>query len=189
MADLLWHLPIGIIDRRHMPKLADAVPGAVVTLALTVDAHLPGRTPRQPYKVRCSDETGFLHIVYFNARADFLQRTLPVGSRRIVSGRVELFKDERQITHPDHVVPLEELDKVSGIEPVYGLTAGLTPRMLAKPLAAALARAPDLAEWLDPALLARERWARLASEPDGRPRAVRPVRPGGHDLGAGTARL
>jgi ATP-dependent DNA helicase RecG len=158
VADLLWHLPIGIIDRRHMPKLADAQAGAVVTLALTVDAHLPGGAARRPYKVRCSDETGFLHLVYFNARADYLQRTLPVGARRIVSGRIELFNDERQITHPDHVVPLEEIDKVSGIEPVYGLTAGLTPRMLAKALALALERAPELPEWHDPALVARERW-------------------------------
>jgi ATP-dependent DNA helicase RecG len=158
VADLLWHLPIGLIDRRYMPKLADAQPGAVVTLALTVDAHLPAGTPRRPYKVRCSDETGFLHLVYFNARADYLQRTLPVGSRRIVSGRIDLFNDERQITHPDHVVPLEEIDKVSGIEPVYGLTAGLTPRMVAKAMSLALARAPELPEWHDPALVAREGW-------------------------------
>jgi len=159
VADLLWHLPTGIIDRRHMPKLADAVPGAVATLALRIDAHVPGRTPRHPYKVRCSDDTGFLHLVYFNARPDYLQRSLPVGARRIVSGRVELFNDERQITHPDHVVPPEELDKVSGIEPVYGLTAGLSPRLLAKAMASALARAPELPEWLDPSLVARERWA------------------------------
>jgi ATP-dependent DNA helicase RecG len=58
VADLLWHLPTGLIDRRHMPKLIDAPPGAVVTLALKVDAHVPSRTPRRPYRVRCSDETG-----------------------------------------------------------------------------------------------------------------------------------
>ncbi|HUA54986.1 MAG TPA: ATP-dependent DNA helicase RecG [Candidatus Sulfotelmatobacter sp.] len=159
VADLLWHLPTGIVDRRHMPKIADAPPGAIVTLALTVDAHLPARTARRPYKVRCSDDTGFLHLVFFNARADYLTKLLPVGARRIVSGRVELFNDERQMTHPDHVVPLEEVDKVTGIEPIYPLTAGLTPRMLGKAMQAALARAPELAEWHDPALVARERWA------------------------------
>jgi ATP-dependent DNA helicase RecG len=159
VADLLWHLPTGIIDRRHMPKIADAPPGAVVTLALTVEAHLPGRIARRPYKVRCADDTGFLHLVFFNPRADYLTRLLPVGARRIVSGRIELFNDERQMTHPDHVVPLEEADKVSGIEPVYALTQGLTPRMLAKAMEAALARAPELPEWHDRALVARERWA------------------------------
>jgi len=159
VADLLWHLPTGIIDRRHMPKIADAPPGAIVTLALTVDAHLPARIARRPYKIRCSDDTGFLHLVFFNARADYLTKLLPVGARRIVSGRVELFNDERQMTHPDHVVPLEEIDKVTGIEPIYPLTAGLTPRMLGKAMQAALARAPELAEWHDRALVARERWA------------------------------
>ncbi|MBI3514428.1 MAG: ATP-dependent DNA helicase RecG [Proteobacteria bacterium] len=159
VADLLWHLPTGIVDRSHMPTVRDAPPGAIVTLALTVDAHLPGRTPRRPYKVRCSDDTGFLHLVYFNAHPDYLQKLLPVGAQRIVSGRVELFGDERQMTHPDHVVPPEEADTISGIEPVYGLTTGLTLRMLGKAMQAALARAPELGEWHDASLVARERWA------------------------------
>jgi ATP-dependent DNA helicase RecG len=159
VADLLWHLPTGIIDRRHMPTIADAPPGAVVTLALTVDRHLPSGSSRRPYKIRCSDDTGFLHLVYFNARADYLTRLLPVGARRIVSGRVELFNDERQMTHPDHVVPIEEADTVRGIEPIYPLTQGITPRVLAKAMEAALARTPELPEWHDRALVARERWA------------------------------
>ncbi|MBV8165705.1 MAG: ATP-dependent DNA helicase RecG, partial [Alphaproteobacteria bacterium] len=159
VADLLWHLPTGLIDRRHMPKLADAPPGAVVTLALTVDKHLPGRGPRHPYKVRCSDDTGFLHLVFFHARPDYLAKQLPVGAQRIVSGRIELFNDEAQITHPDHVVPLEDADSVIGVEPTYPLTAGLTPRPLKRAIDGALARAPELPEWHDAALLKRERWA------------------------------
>jgi ATP-dependent DNA helicase RecG len=159
VADLLWHLPTGIVDRRHMPTIRDALAGTIVTLAVTVDKHLPGGTARRPYKIRCLDDTGFLHLVYFNARPDYLQKLAPAGAKRIVSGRVELFNDERQITHPDHVVPPEEADAIRIIEPVYGLTAGLTPRMLAKSMQAALARAPELGEWHDPALVARERWA------------------------------
>ena len=39
--DLLFHLPTGAIDRRARPKLRDVVPGEVVTVAVTVDAHRP----------------------------------------------------------------------------------------------------------------------------------------------------
>jgi ATP-dependent DNA helicase RecG len=38
------------------------------------------------------------------------------------------------------------------------LTAGIQPRVLAKAIQAALVRAPDLPEWIDPALIQRESW-------------------------------
>ena len=43
---------------------AHAPAGTVATLTVTVDAHLPPATPRQPYRVRCRDATGFLHLVF-----------------------------------------------------------------------------------------------------------------------------
>jgi ATP-dependent DNA helicase RecG len=44
------------------------------------------------------------------------------------------------------------------IEPVYPLTEGLSPKVLDKAVTAAVAKAPVLAEWLDPAYLARQGW-------------------------------
>ncbi len=158
VVDLLWHLPRGLIDRSFAPKVAEAPAGRMATLTLTVDAHLPSSSPRRPYRVRCSDETGFLHLVFFHARKDWLEKLLPVGSIRVVSGVVEHFNNEIQITHPDHVVPLEEKETVEGVEPVYGLTAGLAPKVVTKAVKAALDRAPELAEWQDPALKARHQW-------------------------------
>ena len=158
VADLLWLRPRDIIDRRSMPKVAEAPEGRVATLRVTVDKHLPSDNPRRPWRVRCSDETGFLHLVYFHARGDWIRKLLPEGSERIVSGKVEHFNNEIRIHHPDHVVPIEELDAVAGIEPVYPLTAGLTPRTLAKAVQAALARAPELPEWIEPSLFKREGW-------------------------------
>src|SRR6185312_9679860 len=75
----------------------------------------------------------------------------------VVSGRVEHFNNEIQITHPDHVLTVEEAAELR-VEPVYGLTAGVTPRVMRKAVAGALDRAPALPEWLDPALRQREGW-------------------------------
>jgi ATP-dependent DNA helicase RecG len=156
--DLLWHLPNGIIDRRFTPKVKAATPGVIATMRVIVDAHLKPHNRRQPYRVRCRDETGFLHLVYFHAKGDWLEKLLPVGATRWVSGRVEHFNNEVQITHPDHVLAPEEFERMKPIEPVYRLTAGLPLRTVQKALDAALARTPDLPEWLDPALLARQHW-------------------------------
>ncbi len=158
IVSLCWHLPTGLIDRRLAPKLADAPEGAIVTLTLIVDGHAPPANPRQPYKVRCRDETGFIHLVFFNARPDYLLKALPAGETRAVSGRVERYGAELQMTHPDYIVPLAELATLQKVEPVYRLTAGLTPKILGKAIREALARVPELPEWQDAAYLKRQGW-------------------------------
>jgi ATP-dependent DNA helicase RecG len=157
--DLLWHLPIGLVDRRYAPKLAEAEEGRIATLTVWVDGHEAPRTPRLPYRVRCRDETGFLTLVFFHAHPDYLLKTLPVGQQRVVSGRIERYRDTLQITHPDHIGTLDELAALKSVEPVYPLTTGLTLKMVGKAERAALALAPELPEWIDGAYVKRQGWA------------------------------
>ena len=77
----------------------------------------------------------------------------------MISGKVELYQGEVQMTHPDHVVPLDERESILRVEPVYGLTTGLTQRPLQKAIAAAVERAPELPEWQDAAYLKKQKWA------------------------------
>jgi len=158
VVDLLWHLPSAIVDRRYAPTVADARSGRVATLTVTVRGHHPPARARQPYKVQCDDGTASLVLVFFNARPDYLQRTLPVGEMRIVSGIVEHYGDEIQMTHPDHVVAEAERDSVLTVEPVYPLTAGVSARVPTRIATAAMERAPELEEWLDPAYQEKMRW-------------------------------
>ena len=158
IVDLCWHLPAGIIDRRFAPKIAEAPEGTIATLTIRVDAHAPARTRRLPHKVRCSDDTGFITLSFFNARPDYLKRQLPEGETRIVSGRVEHYGAERQMSHPDWIAKPEDEKNVIGVEATYPLTAGLTSKPLLKAIAAALKFAPDLPEWLDPATCAHHGW-------------------------------
>ena len=157
VVDLLWHLPSGIVDRRASPPINELQPDQIVTIAVRVEAHQPGRGPR-PYRVICADTTGRLTLTYFNVKGDYLARLLPVGAERVVSGRVEFYNRAPQIAHPDLVLRPDELDRLKPIEPVYPLTAGLAPRVVQRAVAAALDRAPDLPEWIDPALGERRLW-------------------------------
>ncbi len=160
LLDLCWHLPAGLIDRRYAPPIAEVPDGATVTLRVHVDSHKPPppRNRRVPYRVSCSDDSGKITLVFFHARPDYLNEILPVGEERIVSGRAEHYDDQLQMTHPDHVVPVEELEQLQRIEPVYPLTAGLTPKPLLKAIRGALAEAAELPEWLDPAYQKKQAW-------------------------------
>jgi ATP-dependent DNA helicase RecG len=164
VVDLLFHLPTGAIDRRARPKLRDVVPDTVVTVAVTVDRHRapPPRRSRAPYQIYTSDETGDLVLTYFNAHKDYLQKLLPVGERRYVSGTVALYDHMLQMVHPDRVVAEADLAKLPLVEPVYPLTEGISLNQVRRAMDAALARVPNLPEWQDPSWVARERFPPFA---------------------------
>ena len=159
VVDLCWHLPSGLIDRRYAPKLRDAEPGRIATLTLQVGHHQQPRSRRQPTRVSCHDETGSIELVFFHAKGDYLSKALPEGETRVVSGKLEVFNNALQMTHPDHIGPPEEQAAMLRVEPVYPLTAGLTLRTVGRAVAAALETVPALPDWLDPAQKSRSGWA------------------------------
>src|SRR6186997_1969738 len=140
--DLLWHLPVGVINRTITPRF-----GELATLEVTVTEHRSGggrRGGRAPYKVLVEDSAGAaLELVYFNADPGYLKRILPVGSRRPVSGKLESYDGWLQMPHPDHVMNIEgKRDAKAALplhEPIYPLTAELTNTTLRKAIGEALA--------------------------------------------------
>jgi ATP-dependent DNA helicase RecG len=164
LIDLLFHLPSGVIDRRARPELRDVVPGSVVTVAVTIDRHRPSppNRPRVPYQVYASDETGDLILTFFNARRDYLEKLLPVGELRYVSGATGLYDGMLQMVHPDRVVDEAGLANLPLVEPVYPLTEGLSLNQVRKAIDAALPRVPELPEWQDPAWVKQQRSPRFA---------------------------
>jgi ATP-dependent DNA helicase RecG len=162
--DLLFHLPSGTIDDRNRPTIARALPGERAVLEVHVDEHAaPHRSSRAPYRIACHDETGDLVLVFFNARAEYLQRTLPVGETRFVAGIPEQFGDSLQIVHPEIIGTAEDLAKRPAVLPVYPLAEGVRRATLVKAIDAALERLPTLPEWLPSDILAIEHWPDFAS--------------------------
>ena len=161
--DVLRHLPIGLIDRRQRPALDAVVDGSMATIEILVIKHdRPPRGTRRPYRVFCQNDTGELELVFFHAHNDYIAKQLPIGERRIVSGRVELFQGRVQMAHPDHIVVPEHSASMPLLEPVYPLTAGLTPKILRRTIADALKRIPDLPEWIPAPIMAEHNWPNFA---------------------------
>ena len=164
LVDLLLHPPASVIDRRARPKIRDAVPGTVVTLEVTVDRHRPAppRNPRAPHLVYASDDSGDVVLTYFRAQPGYVEKLLPVGSKRYVSGTLQMFDGIPQIVHPDRVVDEAGFAQLTGIDPVYPLTQGLAIGALRRAVAQALHRLPVLPEWISPEILRRCRFPALA---------------------------
>src|ERR1700744_1018506 len=74
LLDLIFDLPCGVIDRSYRPKLIAAEEGRIATVEVNVLDHMPPRERRLPYKVRCSDDTGLIDLVFFHAYPDTLKK-------------------------------------------------------------------------------------------------------------------
>ncbi len=155
--DMLFLAPAGVITRRRT-SAAEAIEGEVGVFDVVVDRMIPPGRPGTPLKVRASDDTGFVHLIWFGGSPQHIDRQLPRGERRLVSGKVERFNGEVQIVHPDWIVPLDKGEEIPAVEPVYPATAGVTSRIVRKLALGALAAAPELPEWQDAAWLAKQRW-------------------------------
>ena len=155
--DLVWHLPVSVIDRPIAPRITDARVGELATIEVTVTEHRPGGGGRRrggrssPYRVLVEDQAGAaLELVYFKGDPTYLKRLLPEGSRRLISGKLESYDGWLQMPHPDHVAKLDGAEAGAPPlplhEPVYPLTAGLTNTTLRKAIGEALPHLPSLPE-------------------------------------------
>ncbi len=156
--DLIFHAPHSIIDRREQPGIARAPQGAIVTITGRVDRHQPPPNARSnvPYRVYLHDETGELALVFFRGKAQWLEKQLPIDETVTVSGKVDWFNGRPSMVHPDYIMRESEAENLPLVEPVYPLTAGLTPKFLRKTIEAALPRIPQLPEWDDIALTQKQ---------------------------------
>ncbi len=158
--DLVWHMPTGVVDRRAEPSVAEAIPGTIVTLKVRVLKHKapPRGNAKVPYKIATEDDTGRLDLIFFRAEPSFIERQLPIGEIRYVSGRAEKYGDTLQMAHPDYIVDEDHRADLPLLEPVYPLTAGLSAKVILKSVRQAACLVPNFPEWQDPAWLKARRW-------------------------------
>ena len=156
--DLLFHLPTGIVHRQRIARLDDAAEGSIVSVEVTPTEYRQGG-PRSPFRVFATDSQGdVLTLTYFGGGGGYARKLLPLGEKRLVSGKLEQYGQERQIVHPDYVLSPDEGAKLPESEAVYPLSEGLTGRRLSHLVEQAMPRAPELQEWIEPSLLASREW-------------------------------
>jgi ATP-dependent DNA helicase RecG len=160
--DLIFSLPVSGIDRAVEVTVSDAALPGYVTVPVAVGRHHKPAQKGRPYRITVDDARTAFQLVFFHGRADYLERLLPTGQKRIISGKAELFDGMVQMPHPDFVVKEGQADEIPRFEPVYTLTAGVTAKVMSKAIAQSLTRLPDLPEWIDPAQRREKSWPDFA---------------------------
>ena len=147
--DLLWNLPYSYTDRSEISQLNKLEVGKINTVSVNVKKYNFPRIRNLPNRVNCVDEKGSLDIVFFNSREGYIRKVLPINSRVIVSGKISFFKNKYQITNPEYITSIENVDYVKKSIPKYSLTEGLTEKLYRKIIEQVLDNLPNIDEWYD----------------------------------------
>lgn len=156
--DLVSHLPHRWIDRSLKTDFASTLIGETQTVSGIVQDFSVAPRGSKLQRIRLADDTGFLTLVFFNSNAGYLKRQFVPGSEMVVSGVIEDFHGQRQMTHPDYAVPISKMNSIPKVEPVYPLQAGLTNRRLHGFIRQAISELPDPGEWIADDILQKENW-------------------------------
>jgi ATP-dependent DNA helicase RecG len=155
VVDVAFHLPTGFVDRVARTELMASDAGRMITITLTPREYRSS-AGRGPTRVQATDVHGnYVSLVFFGGSSGWAKKLLPIGEAKRVSGRLDQYGQELQIVHPELAEPDETLPER---EPIYPLSEGLSSRRLAALATQAIARAPDLPEWIEPGLKAKREW-------------------------------
>lgn len=136
--DLLNYFPRDYESFGPPVKLSDAPLNIPVTLELTVMSNFQWKKVRQLTigTGTAGDDTGKVTITYFNM--PYLKNVIKNGGVYLMRGKL---KKEQGVFHMDQpkIYTYEEYQKKTGsLQPCYGLTSGLTNRMVLKSMEQAL---------------------------------------------------
>lgn len=157
--DIAYHLPERFVTRRAVENVDEAGEGEQIVVKITVTEHRASGNQRAPYRVLAQDSIGnIVTLTYFGRASYTAKKQLPVGEARWVAGKLERYGDMLQIVHPDHVVENggETIQRLC--EPVYRLSEGLTQPKVVGLVEQALAKIPELPEWIEPGQANKSDW-------------------------------
>ena len=158
--DFLYCIPIGIKVRKIAEFISMDDINHNVIVKVTIIKHEFRRFGLPSY-IEASYGEGKLKIVFFNAKRDWLLSTFPINEDRLISGKLEKFKNELQIIHPDYVVKSNEVNSIPRVEALYSLTKGISQKLFFRSVKKTLSMLPNELnnrEWIESSRLTINGW-------------------------------
>ena len=145
--DLLFDLPYEVVDRSKITELENLEIGKITTIRVVVDKYNFPRIRNLPNKVICSNKDKKINIVFFNSREGYIRKVLPINHEVIISGKVNYYKNQYQITNPTYIQPKNNKEKITKIFPKYSLTEGLKEKIYRNLISKVLKQIENFNDW------------------------------------------
>ena len=146
--DIILDLPYSETDRSKLYKLNELEIGKILTVRVLVKKLNFPRIRSLPNKINCEDETGKIDIIYFNSREGYLRKIFPLNTWVIVSGKVNFYRNKYQITNPDYVTNVDDVNYVVKKIPKYNLTYGINEKKYRSINSQVINNLPIIDDWL-----------------------------------------
>ncbi|MGI9462265.1 MAG: ATP-dependent DNA helicase RecG [Alphaproteobacteria bacterium] len=160
--DLLMKLlPKKIIERHIIPNLSeikDHLLGQYVIVRGKIVSHLPPEHrfgKNRPYKIFLGDGGTTITLTFFIQQGGWLKKQYPEGADMVISGVLNRFQNEWQITHPDMAMPASQLHYIPLNESIYPKGQSLPQKVIQKSIKESLQLIPSLPEWLSPDIISQ----------------------------------
>ena len=155
--DIILNLPYSETNRSKLSKINELEIGKIQTIKVYVKKLNFPRIRNLPNKINCEDETGKIEIVYFNSREGYLRKIFPLNNWIIVSGKINFFKNNYQITNPDYVTSLDNQEYVLKNIPKYSLTSGINEKKYRFISEQVIKDLPIIDDWLEDSFLKKNK--------------------------------
>ncbi len=139
VGDLIRYYPRGYDIYEDPVPVSEAEEGRTQTIsgAIYGRVQVSGSTKMQVTTMYVKDLTGTMKVIWF--RMPFLRSTFAKGGAVTLRGRIVRKRDGLVMEHPEIFYPCDKYaDRLNTLQPLYGLTSGLTNNAVAKAVRQAL---------------------------------------------------
>ena len=146
--DLLHYYPRNYDEYETPVDIAELKEGTVqaVSAAVCSGVYVNSVKGRQIISVNIADQSGKFPVVWFNL--PYLRKTLRKGSWFVFRGRIVRKQGKLEMEHPEIFTPSAYEEILHHLQPVYGLTAGLSNKTVVKMITQLLESVPMQSEYL-----------------------------------------
>lgn len=146
--DLLHYYPRNYDEYETPVDIAELKEGTVqaVSAAVCSGVYVNSVKGRQIISVNIADQSGKFPVVWFNL--PYLKKTLRKGSWFVFRGRIVRKQGKLEMEHPEIFTPSAYEEILHHLQPVYGLTAGLSNKTVVKMITQLLESVPMQSEYL-----------------------------------------
>ena len=126
--DFLYSFPTNLKTRVFANTVSDLNVNKVVIIKIKIIKH-NFKYFKGPLNIEVTDGLKKINLIFFNAKNDWIKKNFPIEQERIISGKLEKYKNQFQIIHPDYIEKIFDIDKIPVIEPIYSLTKGISQKV------------------------------------------------------------
>ena len=146
--DLLHYYPRNYDAFEAPVDIADLEEGTVkaVSAAVCSGVYVTSAKGRQIITASINDSSGKLSVIWFNM--PYLRTVLKRGSQFVFRGRIVRKQSHLEMEHPEVFTPAAYGEILHSLQPVYGLTGGLSNKTVTKMIHQLLKNLPMYSEFL-----------------------------------------